>query len=164
MVSAKEKNAIFEVSLKFIIKNEKGEMLLLKMPTGGPMSGYYDLPGGRIKEYEKIQPFGEIFSRELGEELGENVRVDLNKIPVAIGRHNYVAQSSGEEQFILWVLFEGRCLGGEIEVSLEHEEYMWAHIKKDNLEKYFVQGPFESMYHYLYGDFPKTLKRQIFLS
>lgn len=159
MKPTKEHNALFEVSLKFIVKNDKGEVLLLKMPTGGPMSGYYDLPGGRIKEKEKMQRFGKIFSRELEEELGSDVRIDFGKTPVAIGRHGYPAQSLGEERIIFWVLFEGRYVGGRIEISPEHERHDWVHLKRENLEKYFVRGPLEGMYHYLYGDFPKKLKR-----
>ena len=161
MKPTKDTNAVFEVSLKFIIKNGKGEILILKMPTGGPMSGYYDLPGGRIKEYEKIQPFDKIFSRELEEELGRNVHIDVDQTPVAIGRHTYLTHSSNEERFIFWVLFEGRYLGGKVKVSPEHERHDWVRVNKQNLGKYFVRGPLESMYHYLYGHFPKELKRAI---
>lgn len=159
MKSIKEKNALFEVSLKFIIKDDTGKILLLKMPNSGPMGGYYDLPGGRIREYEKSKPFDEIFSRELEEELGREARVVLSKVPVATGRHSYPKHLSSEEGYIFWIFFEGSYEEGGIEVSSEHEGYEWVSVGKHNIEKYFVRGPWEGMYHYLYKDFPKKLKR-----
>lgn len=153
------KNALFEVSPKFIIKDEVGRILLLKMPAGGPMGGYYDLPGGRIREREKMKPFNEIFSRELEEELGPKVRINLSPIPVAAGRHSYPRPSSDASGYIFWIFFEGNYLGGEIEISPEHEGYEWINVGKYNIEKYFVRGPWEGMYHYFYKDFPKKLKK-----
>lgn len=152
--TTKEKNALFEVSLKFIIKNETGKILLLKMPKTGPMAGYYDLPGGRIKEHEKPKPFSEIISRELAEELGTKARITFNQVPVATGRHTYPKHSTDEEGHILWILLEGHYQGGEIEISPEHEGYDWLSLGKHNLEKYFVRGPWAGMYNYFYKKFP----------
>lgn len=157
MKTAKENNALFEVSLKFIIKDETGKILLLKMPETGPMGGYYDLPGGRIKEHEKSKPFSEIISRELSEELGIKARITFNQFPVATGRHTYPRPSSSDEGHIFWVFFEGLYQGGEIKISPEHDGYAWINIDKHNLQTYFVRGPWESMYNYVHKSFPKAL-------
>lgn len=154
MKTTKEHNALFEVSLKFIIKNNQGKILLLKMPDNGPMGGYYDLPGGRIKEYEKAKPFSEIFSRELAEELGTKARISFHQVPVAAGRHSYPRHSSKVEDYIFWILFEGKYLGGKIETSPEHAGYDWISLEKHNIELYFVRGPWEGMYNYIYKKFP----------
>ena len=148
------KNATFEVSLKFVIKNKKGEVLLLEMPDNDQMAGFYDLPGGRIKENERKKPFGEIIERELREEIGERAVIDLNSIPVAIGRHDYISKEDNQEKQILWVFFEGIFKAGEIIVSSEHTGYTWVFLTKENLAEYFVKGPLEGMYHYLYREFP----------
>ena len=157
MKTAKENNALFEVSLKFIIKDETDKILLLKMPKTGPMGGYYDLPGGRIKEHEKSKPFSEIISRELTEELGTKSRITFNQIPVAAGRHTYPRPSSSDEGHIFWIFFEGLYQGGDIEMSPEHDGYDWISLEKHNLDKYFVRGPWEGMYNYFYKTFPHKL-------
>ena len=157
MKSNKEKNALFEVSLKFIIKDGTGKVLLLKMPTDGPMGNYYDLPGGRIRDHEKSEPFDNIISRELEEELGTKARISFNQVPVAAGRHTYPKPLSKVDKHIFWIFFEGKYLGGKIKISPEHEAYEWVALKKSNLRKYFVRGPWEGMYNYLYKTFPKEL-------
>ncbi len=49
------KRDFYMVSLKVFLKNNKGEVLILKSLMGGSYEGFYDLPGGRINidEYEQ---------------------------------------------------------------------------------------------------------------
>jgi len=145
----KSENADFNVSLKIILKNKKGEILCLKMPdTSSAMAGYYDLPGGRIKETEILAPFKKLIGREIKEEIGNKARYKLKEIPVAIGRHYYFSKKYQKDQYIFCVFFEADYLGGEIKISSEHKEYSWLEISKKNLKKYFVRGPLEGMTNY----------------
>lgn len=149
---AKE-NASFEISLKIILKNNKGEVLLLKMPEGSSMSGYYDLLGGRIREKEKRVPFRKILTREVREEIGNKIKYKLNAVPVAIGRHYYFSKRQQKIQYIFWTFFEALYQSGKINVSLEHAGYKWVKLSKRNYKKYFVKGPREGMGNYLLKTF-----------
>ena len=81
------KNANFQIALKLIFKNSRDEILGLKMPDTSVMGGYYDLPGGRIKENEIKINFRKVIEREMKEELGNLVKYRLIEIPVAISRY-----------------------------------------------------------------------------
>ena len=80
-------NDFYQVSLKLIIKNKEGETLILKAAHKGSYVGFYDLPGGRIKINEFQTAFEKLLSREVREELGEKVKINVSFKPVAIGRH-----------------------------------------------------------------------------
>lgn len=151
----KRENALFEVSLKIILKNKKGEILLLKTPTKSSLEGHYDLVGGRIKEKEIGLPFGKIVTREIKEEIGSKVRYRIHEAPVAIGRHYYYSKSQQKIQYIFWVFFEALYQGGSIQISSEHSQYEWIKVNKQNLEKYFIKGSLEGMQHYLTKKFEK---------
>ena len=91
---------LFQVSLKLILKNKKGEVLILKLPQNSSMTGYYDLPGGRINSEEiKISP-DKIIKRESLEEIGK-VKYALKK-PVSVGWHSYISSKSDKEKHILF--------------------------------------------------------------
>jgi 8-oxo-dGTP pyrophosphatase MutT (NUDIX family) len=141
-------NANVEVSLKIILRNKKGEILLLKNPDGRSMSGSYDLPGGRIHQAEMKTPLAKAFAREVREEMGSKVKYDLKEVPVAIGRHYYDSRSKKGRQYLFWLLFEGVYKGGEIKLSEEHGEYRWVKLTKANFRKYFMRGGLEAMENY----------------
>src|SRR3989338_7584743 len=82
----KKEKGLYQVSLKVIMKNTKGEILGLKAIDKGSMRGYFDLPGGRIDSDEFYAPFEEIIKREIREEIGV-VDYILDNSPVALGRH-----------------------------------------------------------------------------
>jgi len=148
MTPIKSDNADFQVSLKIILKNKKGEVLGLKMPDDSSMAGYYDLLGGRIKESEIGTPFKKIIRREVAEEIGSKIKYKLKEVPVAIGRHSYLSKLYQKTQYIFWAFFEADYLSGEIALSSEHKEYQWLKLNRKNLKKYFVRGPLEGMTHY----------------
>lgn len=75
----------YQVSLKIILKNQQGQILILKAMNEGRFAGFYDLPGGRIDVDEFSLPFEEIIDREIMEEVG-NVKYKLYSFPVAIAR------------------------------------------------------------------------------
>ena len=142
-------NADFHVSLKFIFKDRKGRILILKMPKNSSMAGFYDFPGGRIKEDETELSFSKMIKREINEELGKKISYKVNEKPIAIARHNYISKTLNKKQYIFWVFFEVKFIGGKIILSNEHEYYAWVNLNKKNYKKYFVRGPLEGMAHYL---------------
>lgn len=146
---AKE-NDFYQVSLKAILKNEKGEVLMLGGLDGGSFEGFYDLPGGRIDKNEFVVPLSEIMSREIKEEVGD-IEFSLSEAPVAVGRHLLKAHISyeSEDTHVLYLFYEARYIGGEIKTSAEHNSFKWLNLEGVELEKYFKSGILEGMKMYL---------------
>lgn len=144
-------NAEFHVSLKLIIKDKFGKILLLPTQKDSSLDGFCDLPGGRIQESTRYDPFAKNIEREIREELGKNFKYKLNHKPVAISRHEYYAKKLKKQRYLLCVFFEAKYLGGNINISDEHKDFLWTYVNKKNLKKYFVKGPLEGMTHYLTG-------------
>ena len=139
---------LFQVSLKLILKNRKGEILILKMPKDSSMAGYYDLPGGRINSEELKKPYDEIFRREVTEEIGESIKYRLSKRPVSISRHPYFSHKLQKEMYIFFIFFEALYLTGKIKISNEHIGYKWLKLNKKDLSRYFTRGLYEGLNNY----------------
>ena len=139
----------FYVSLKVILKNKKGEILGLKCPKHSTMSGFYDLPGGRIDSDELNIPFSKIIQREMKEEVGDKVKFSLNEKPVAISRHIAYSPRAKKIVKIFMVFFEGQYLSGEIKISSEHTGFKWLKLNPRSLSKFFTKGVLEGLRNYL---------------
>ncbi len=137
----------YHVSLKLILKDDQGEILVLKGLRGSKFDGYHDVPGGRIEDSEFHAPYAEILKRETKEEIGE-VALDIELNPVAIGRHESREMVNGKNIRVFYVFFEARYRGGDIVTSAEHEGYRWLDISKIKLEEYFISGILEGMQMY----------------
>lgn len=133
----------YQVSLKVIIKNNKGEFLSLKPPSNSGLGGSYEFAGGRIDVDEFTTPFTDIIKREIAEELG-NIQYDLNSKPIALGRYN-----TSDNTHVLYVFFEAFYRGGEIQISKEHEGYAWLDLSKVDINKTFKSGNLEGIQAYL---------------
>ena len=142
----KEKD-LYQVSLKLLLKNKKGEILVLNHRKDSAFFGFYDLPGGRIHKDEFEVPLLKILKREVKEETG-NVRFTVNPVPVAVGR-TAVTWAKGKEAHFIFIFFEGKYLGGKIKISNEHTGYAWLKPSKNNLSKYFTRGILEGIKMYL---------------
>lgn len=140
----------YQISLKVILKNAQGEMLILETDYGSTFAGFHDLPGGRINKDEFSVPLLEIIKREISEEIG-NIDIVINEIPVAIGRHHVKKEHtrSKNDFHLLYVFYEARMNGGDITLSDEHEGFKWIDPEKIELEKYFTSGILEGMKMYL---------------
>ncbi len=146
----KADNQFFNVSLKLFLKNDRGEVLILKMQPDSVLAGYYDFPGGRISEQEVGIPFAKIAQREITEELGVGCNWEfVSHRPVAAAQHYYDSKKYGREIHVLWLFFEARYLGGEIKLSAEHADLTWVNLSKIELEKYFVRGALRAVKNYL---------------
>ncbi|MFH1404963.1 MAG: NUDIX hydrolase [Patescibacteria group bacterium] len=143
------KRDFYQVSLKIILKNDKGEILALNGHPRGSFAGFYDLPGGRIDEDEFITPFVDIIQREVKEEIGD-IKMTVNPKPVAIGRHPIPASMTSENKdlHILYIFFEANLVKGEIKISNEHDGFKWINIKKSQPAKLFKSGILEGINMY----------------
>ncbi|MCX6792694.1 MAG: NUDIX domain-containing protein [Candidatus Falkowbacteria bacterium] len=141
---------LYQVSLKLILKNDQGEILILKsLDDNGVFSGFYDLPGGRIDDNEFNIDFTDILKREVAEEIGE-VKVSIVNKPVALGRaQSHRLNSRGTYSRVLYVFFEADYHAGDITISEEHLAYKWIKLDDVKIEDYFVSGILEGIKMYL---------------
>jgi len=135
-----------EVSLKIILKDKQGKTLILKTEKNSSLNGFYDLPGGRIRENEVKLPVIKILKREIKEELGSSIVYKVIERPISIGRHKNL-----KKEDVLWIFFTAEFKRGKIVLSDEHIGYDWVKITKANYKKYFIKGAREGMAHYLTG-------------
>lgn len=148
---AKIPNDSYQVSLKMILKNERGEILLLKALNGGTFANFYDLPGGRINIDEFTVPLVEILKREVVEEVGNiNFTITSDK-PVAVGRHLYPTPINNDvvDIHILMIFFEAQYLSGDVVISREHSEFQWVDFSKEDPAKLLKSGILEGVKMYL---------------
>ena len=141
----------YQVSLKALITNEHGEVLALNALQTGSFAGYFDLPGGRIDVGEFTVPFVDILRREIREELGD-IAVEINQVPVAVGRHLIAAESEksdGESIHVLYLFFEASYQGGSIQTSAEHSGFRWLDLHKHKLPDLFKSGLLEGVLMYV---------------
>ena len=140
----------YQISLKLILKNGKGEVLLMKAQNKDTYAGFYDLPGGRINVDEFEVPLPDILRREVREEIG-NVQYDLNQHPVAVARHLIPASISVHKRdvHVLYLLYKGLYKSGEVTVSREHTGLAWVDPHNVQLEQYLQSGNLEGMRMYL---------------
>lgn len=140
----------FNISLKLILENEKGEILGLECVKEGALSGYYDCPGGRINSDELALPYAEIIAREMAEEVGADVRyeADLSR-PVSTARYPHFSKRLGRDSCIFMLFFKGKYLGGDIRISEEHIGHKWIDLGKEPAEKYFALGFLEGIRGYI---------------
>ena len=110
----KPKQAVFQVSLKVLLRN--GDKVLLTRASEGDI----DLPGGRIDTGEENIPFEDIIVREVREELGEDVKFRLGSV-LFVHRLGYTKEKEG----IMNIVFDAEYLSGDIKLSNEHVSYEW---------------------------------------
>jgi len=147
----KKEKDFYQVSLKVFLKNNKGEVLILKGINSGTFAGFYDLPGGRINTDEFKVDFNEILKREIKEEVGKvNFHINSNK-PVAFGRHLIPASFSdeGREKRVLYLFFEAEFSDGNVIISDEHTDHKWVNLKEIDQKQYFKSGILEGVKMYL---------------
>jgi 8-oxo-dGTP pyrophosphatase MutT (NUDIX family) len=125
--------AEFQVSLKVLLTNKKGEHLVLFAKSKSSMwHGKYDFPGGRINNDEINVPFHKLIDREIREEVGTTVRYTLRPDPVSMSMCQYPGE--GKKIFIL---FEAKYRSGTIKISGEHWGYEWISITPSVIKNKF---------------------------
>lgn len=105
----------FEVSLKAAIF-DRGRLLLVQEAD----TGYWELPGGRIDVGEECLGHETILAREIREELGPAVQIELRSETTSLIRKR---PSDGQHLFL--VIRMCRFAGGDIVLSPEHNAFRW---------------------------------------
>lgn len=107
-----------QITTQAVIKNSKGEILLLKRNKPG---GWFTLPGGTVEEGEDIK---KCLKRELLEETGLNF---------SIGKPIWIWQSDHIGKDLLGIVFDTKDIIDKditIKLSPEHNEFGWFSIEK----------------------------------
>lgn len=139
----------FNISLKLILENEHGEVLALKNPERSVISQFYDFPGGRINSDELKTPLEEVVRREVREEIGSDVKFQVDMNPSGIGRHIFFSRTLKKEVCVMMIFFRAKYLGGDIKISEEHIGYKWLSLNSENISEYFTSGFAEGVRTYL---------------
>jgi len=106
--------ALYNVSLKVIIRRDDKFLVLTNSENK------FDLPGGRIDIDENKDSLEKIIDREIVEELGVDMKIEM-KNPVMCFRR--IFDEDNLNVFI--VVFYGRFISGSVSVSNEHDGYVW---------------------------------------
>ena len=118
------KNNPFKLVVRALIKDEKGELLILKRSVHSRSNpGLWELPGGKL---EPGEDFEHALIREIKEETGLNI--SLKK---AIG----VAQQDHAHRHSVHIIMEVEVDSGKFKISEEHEDFKWIPIEKLNTFK-----------------------------
>jgi 8-oxo-dGTP diphosphatase len=107
------------ISVYAILRNEKGEFLLLRRSQNSHSNpGKWDLPGGKLNHRELLE---EAIVREVWEETGISI------IPGNIA--GYATFELPDKQIIA-VVYDGGYVIADVKLSYEHIEYTWISLDK----------------------------------
>ena len=102
------------ISIYAILRNEKGEFLLLRRSENSHSNpGKWDLPGGKLSQRE---PLEEAAAREVWEETG--IKIVHGEIA------GYVTFELSEKRVIA-IVYDGGYVASDVKLSHEHTEYSW---------------------------------------
>jgi nucleoside triphosphatase len=120
------------VTVTGLIKNEKGEVLLCKMPVNrGAYPGQWAIPGGGVEDNEKIR---ETLARELKEEVGLEVS---EVMPFSFDddtREKINKDGSKERLYMIHLVFDCKSSDNKVTINDEFEDYAW--VKLEELKNY----------------------------
>ncbi len=102
------------VSIYAVLRNEKGEFLLLKRSENSHSNpGKWDLPGGKLVRGETLE---EAVVREVWEETGISI------VPGEIAGY---ATFELPDKKVIAVIYDGGYFIADVKLSYEHLEYTW---------------------------------------
>ena len=128
-----DQNQKFYVGLKAFIAD--GKKLLVLQGT----AGQWELPGGRIQVGETIPA---ALKRELKEEIGESVQVEIGPI-----FHVWIREPN-PDFFIFLVGFPCIWKSGEITISPEHKSFRW--ITKEEIDTIEFENTYKEAVEYYF--------------
>ena len=135
-------HALYQVATKALLfKNDK--LLLLS-----EANGTYDFAGGRIDSTEFEIPLSEALSREIREELGDEIQYELGDIAFVTKR--FYVDNTGFKHHIIALYFTAKYTGGDIKLSDEHAHFSWVNPTEilANPEHFVSQDEFEQFKKY----------------
>ncbi|HWQ48136.1 MAG TPA: NUDIX domain-containing protein [Methanosarcina sp.] len=106
------------ISVYAVLRNEKGEFLLLRRSENSHSNpGKWDLPGGKLVRGEILE---EAVVREVREETG---------ISIVSGEIAGYATFELPEKKVIAVIYDGGYLIADVKLSHEHLEYVWSSLE-----------------------------------
>ena len=109
-------HALYQIAIKALLSNEDKFFVLIT--TGG----YLDFPGGRVDESERNIPWTKALEREIAEELGESIVIEVGPT-LFVSKRQY--HKAGKMHHIAAIFFECKYISGAIRLSDEHTNYEW---------------------------------------
>ena len=109
----------YGLTVRGIIKNGSGEILIVKRhPKSKTDPEMWELPGGKVER-------GEFFADALVREIKEETNLD-----VEIGDFCEAVQNDYSHKRTVQLMMYLINVKGEVKISEEHTEFMWASIEK----------------------------------
>ena len=134
----------YNIAQKLFIR-DKNKLLVFRDQRTGKL----DFPGGRIDDNEFNIPLKACLMREVREEAGDGLELEINMRPVALFRHT-IQTDSQKGQRVFLIGYEAIYQGGKIKLSDEHSEYFWQDIAQiKELKPQFWPGVWEGVEEYL---------------
>lgn len=122
-------STLFTVTVKSIIQNAEGKVLILVKEREGKM--YLDLPGGRI---EGNDTFEQCIKRELNEELSLGGDINIKKQIGEIWEFPTQIFNVNERRLVVTFLVETKLDG--LKLKEEHKKLLWLNRKDiDTIEQ-----------------------------
>ncbi len=133
-------HGFFQITQKAFIR--KGNLLLVMRDK---KSGEGDLPGGRMNQNEFFEDWIESLKRELEEELGSSMKLNISNDVVLVHKHRV---NLGNHPCII-LGYDCEYLSGEIKISDEHDFFEWVDIKTFKPETFYSEYMLEAVCKYL---------------
>ena len=109
----------YGLTVRGIIRNDSGEILIVKRhPKSKTDPEMWELPGGKVER-------GEFFADALVREIKEETNLD-----VEIGDFCEAVQNDYSHKRTVQLMMYLINVKGEVKISEEHTEFMWASIEK----------------------------------
>ena len=109
----------YGLTVRGIIKNENNEILIVKRnPKSRTDPETWELPGGKVEK-------GEFFTDALIREIKEETNLDVN-----VGDFAEAIQNDYSHKRTVQIMMYLDVTGGEVKISEEHTDWMWADIEK----------------------------------
>lgn len=131
---------LFQVGIKWLVQNQDGLYLCMKSTEG-----YFDLPGGRIAEWENIV-------ETLRQELWEEARIEAADFNIISGwtilwTDKYIKSHPSLPRLLLLVYICRLNKEVTIQLSHEHTDYSWETARDLYEKSTILQGiPFDTLF------------------
>ena len=137
---------LYFVAVKLFLEDDSGAFLITKDRFGD-----WDIPGGRLREMDFVTPLEDVIKRKIHEELGDNVKYELQK-PIVFMRHErdeVISDTERAKRRIFAIGYQAKYLGGEIKLGQSHVEYKWVSVNNFKPSDCFTGGWLKGVEEYI---------------